>query len=668
MKKLEEKWKAANAIKSAHLTMPLGSLSTGLNSQQPVYISSSPLEPTYATVVTSSSSHFRIPELNDDEYPVLLPMTKYQREVYLSKIEECMHALDHYLDSSERENPDIAEPVYHLVERLVKVGSHPKLAQNEDLGKESTEDLWEWSSKLSFLKELIDKVADESIKIGIVAHDEASVNLLELLCRSLKVTYRRMDRMTLLPEIGDERGMVQVYLVSMESQGAVGAACQLVIALDGSWDANNYTIKQLRANPYDPSKQAPVIRLININAIDHTLLSLDEAAPGFQSLYHMALAVKGLRDSAGVLPESLDTVTSPVDAVSAWIVTRCQSEYPLPTKLPCIAEFDIHTLAKVESPEQPQATSRKRLSSPDTDDSRKRQQLESDGNVKMQDPSEVLHPEEGEEDAKMDVTMDLDATDTESEPDIYRHRPKVSTPILRSLDSIPPEKQTPAQLLSSYKLLLSEIQNLQAVHAQYKTWGSRLQSAYESQRSEIAALKSELSKLKSESEGAKNQGKRDRESNTVLRGEINQLNATLRDTEPVLSKEVQDLKKKLNNLKGMEKEAEFAREQYQNCSAAAAEMKRDLDKLTTENEDLKRKADFRVVELQKLSNERAIEMWQEEKQKLKEKLKEREDRIQRLENREASVVKRSVGRRVGSPAYGSRGNSPAIGGRERRDL
>jgi hypothetical protein len=384
----------------------------------------------------------------------------------------------------------------------------------------------------------------------------------------------------------------------------------------------------------------------------------------------MAQSIKGLGDNAGVLPESLDTFVNSVDAVSTWITTRCESEYPLPTKLPCIAEFEIHTLVEAEAPEAPEATSRKRLPSPDIDDSRKRLQLDNGGNgdnddnVNMEDPSEAPHADE--EEAEGEVAMDLDATDTESEPDIFRHRPKVSTPIIRSLDSIPPEKQTPAELLSAYKILLSETQTLQAVHAQYKSWGSRLQSAYESQRSEIASLKAELSKMKTEIEGVRNQGKRDRETNTVLRGEINQLNATLRDAEPVLSKEVQDLKKKLNNLKGMEKEAEFAREQYQNRSAAAAEMKRDLDRLSTENEYLKRRADFRVVE--KLGQERATEMWEEERRKLKEMIKEREDRIQRLENREASVVKRSVGRRVGSPAYGSRGNSPAIGGRERREL
>lgn len=392
----------------------------------------------------------------------------------------------------------------------------------------------------------------------------------------------------------------------------------------------------------------------------------------------MAQSIKGLGDNAGVLPESLDTFVNSVDAVSSWITTRCESEYPLPTKLPCIAEFEIHTLVEAEAPE---ATSRKRLPSLDIDDPRKRLQLDNgdNGHVNMEDTSAHVADDEAMEDpteaphadveeAEGEVAMDLDATDTESEPDIFRNRPKAATPVIRPLDSIPPEKQTPAELLSSYKLLITQTQTIEAVHAQYKSWGSRLQSAYESQRSEIASLKAELTKLKTETEGVMNQGKRDRETNTVLRGEINQLTVTLRDAEPVLSKEVQDLKKKLNNLKGMEKEAEFAREQYQNRSAAAAEMMRELDRLSTENEELKRRADFRVVELRKLGEERATEMWEEEKRKLKEMIKEREDRIQRLENREASVVKRSVGRRVGSPAYGSRGNSPAIGGRERREL
>jgi hypothetical protein len=188
LEKLKGKWKAANAANgavlaspslpaslTAPLTTPLGSSPAGIHAEQAVYIPSSPAAATYITVTTSSSSFFKIPELNDDEYPVLLPMAEYQREVYLSKIEECMQALDHYLNSPDRENPDIGEPVFNLVERLVKVDSHPKLAQDEDKEEGSTEELWEWSSKLAFLKELIDKVVDENIKIGIVAQNEASI-------------------------------------------------------------------------------------------------------------------------------------------------------------------------------------------------------------------------------------------------------------------------------------------------------------------------------------------------------------------------------------------------------------------------------------------------------------------------------------------------------------
>ena len=131
-----------------------------------------------------------------------------------------------------------------------------------------------------------------------------------------------------------------------------------------------------------------------------------------------------------------------------------------------------------------------------------------------------------------------------------------------------------------------------------------------------------------------------------------------------------ELKKRLASAKSTaestEREAAFAREQYQAASAAILEMRREVDGLRASNEELQRRADERVVKLRQLRNDTALAQRDALISGLKTMLKERDDRIQRLEAREAMPAKRNVARRVSSPAQ-SRASSPGLAAWRRGD-
>lgn len=133
-----------------------------------------------------------------------------------------------------------------------------------------------------------------------------------------------------------------------------------------------------------------------------------------------------------------------------------------------------------------------------------------------------------------------------------------------------------------------------------------------------------------------------------------------------------ELKKKLdhanNKVQASERDAGFAREQYQFASTATYEMRKELDGVQAANTELQRKADARAIKLREMAMANAATARDAEIEELNIRLKEREDRIARLEQREVYGLKRgSVPRRVGSPAL-SRGSSPGLAALRRGEV
>jgi chromosome segregation ATPase len=207
-----------------------------------------------------------------------------------------------------------------------------------------------------------------------------------------------------------------------------------------------------------------------------------------------------------------------------------------------------------------------------------------------------------------------------------------------------------------------------------KSWmesADRLQSRYEELRKAMHDIKATIKTHERTEKAAATSRDRAfadaeklRTQNAELSSQLTATLALLRDEKPNIESlwsENTELKKKLvnanNKIEAMEKETAFAREQYQSASTATYEMRRDMEELKISNAHLQRLADERVVKVQK-ERQMARDLKIEE---LAGQLKEREDRIQKLEHREVPMqgTKRSVPRRVGSPAQ-SRGSSPNL--------
>jgi hypothetical protein len=118
----------------------------------------------------------------------------------------------------------------------------------------------------------------------------------------------------------------------------------VVIAVDSTFNAHTPEVVQIRANTFEPSKIAPVLRLIAANTVEHALLCVSPIAPN--KLYACVQAMKALRDSAGVVDPAYEAaIGNTAYKVGEWIGRKCEGELKVPAmpELPLFVEPSSQT-------------------------------------------------------------------------------------------------------------------------------------------------------------------------------------------------------------------------------------------------------------------------------------------------------------------------------------
>lgn len=106
--------------------------------------------------------------------------------------------------------------------------------------------------------------------------------------------------------------------------------------MDSTFEAQE--IIQIRRNTYDPSKIAPVLRLIVANTLEHAILCV---SPDADILWGCVKAVKLLRNEAGVLEGAYEaSVGLAPKIVAEWIAKRGEGPLCGVPPLPALHSFD----------------------------------------------------------------------------------------------------------------------------------------------------------------------------------------------------------------------------------------------------------------------------------------------------------------------------------------
>lgn len=250
-------------------------------------------------------------------------------------------------------------------------------------------------------------------------------------------------------------------------------------------------------------------------------------------------------------------------------------------------------------------------------------------------PPENNLPTEAQPHHVMDVD---DETSTESEPEAIEARPVAP----------PPGKASPALEDLSHSELIERVLRAEQerdnwqrscdrtakLFVEYRDENHQLLIEKRAHQSIVDTLQAQLDRTMAQLSAAN-------ERNAELAGELAQLRADMKGGFPPLARlealtsEVNAFKVELAASKlrqvNTENESNFFREQYQTASNANYKNKQEVDELQRELELLKKKADARPVLLREMNNDMILKAKEMEIVVLKETLKEREKRVERLE-------------------------------------
>lgn len=192
---------------------------------------------------------------------------------------------------------------------------------------------------------------------------------------------------------------------------------------------------------------------------------------------------------------------------------------------------------------------------------------------------------------------------------------------------------------------------------------TRLQNRYAELRESAQDFKTQIKeiekdKLKAQTKQEKAAANKIRAENEELKRKLHQsFNSGLPECSQMAEmwKKTQELQESLVKMEAIlessKKETEFVRGQYNDSANAMYEMRRELVEMQSSRGDLEKKADDRIVKLHELRLRNESAARDEKIEELEIRLRERTDRIMKLENEKTNILEEgSLGLEVDEPS------------------
>ena len=249
-----------------HVTQP-EPIATNVSSRQPL--------PTEGISALSQEITSLQPiHLGPMEFVVALSMKPRVRDHYISIIKYYHKTIE---DSQEENVSDeVLKRIESMLDRLDRVTTHMDLENGDDTSQEDipAEDLVMWakdcSEKFKFLHHLLDSLRNSNMHLAIVARSGQLLNIVETFLKGVHVAYNRPDVLS-KSDPKNTKGRVEVTLLpsGIEGSTTLPSGANLVIALDGSFNAQDPQVAKLRAHVTNVGQLAPVIHLLVHNSAEH---------------------------------------------------------------------------------------------------------------------------------------------------------------------------------------------------------------------------------------------------------------------------------------------------------------------------------------------------------------------------------------------------------------
>ena len=217
--------------------------------------------------------------LGEMEFIVPLSMSARVRDQYISTINYYQHAIQRLMQV-ETVHQDLITEIQDMLLRVNRITTHVDLesegtsSQEQSQEQEAPEDEAIWaencSSKFQFLRHLFDALRDHDFHVAVVARPGRVLNILETFLKGTHSKYSRPDMVT-RSDPNSAKGRLDVTLIASGAEGASSTPrpANLVIAFDGTFNAEDVQVKLLRGHLLNVGQFSPVIHLLVYGSAEH---------------------------------------------------------------------------------------------------------------------------------------------------------------------------------------------------------------------------------------------------------------------------------------------------------------------------------------------------------------------------------------------------------------
>ena len=259
-------------------------------------------------------------DLGKMEYALALGMNARVRDQYLavlnsngSRIESLERCLPHEISVS------LVDQINEMIARLDRISTHCDLDDPSTANQQDTtvQELTAWaehnSEKFKFLSNLLGRLRDRQIHVAIIARPGRTLDIVESFLKGVRVAYNRPDTYV-KSKHKTTGGRIEVSLISSGKEGssALPRAADLVIALDGSFDARDNQAVTLRSHLTNVGQLAPVLHLLVYKSAEHIERCVSRSLDPIDRVRRIVSCLTQIGDAVGLLPP--DQLLPPIAA------------------------------------------------------------------------------------------------------------------------------------------------------------------------------------------------------------------------------------------------------------------------------------------------------------------------------------------------------------------
>ncbi|KAI9880921.1 MAG: hypothetical protein M1830_009989 [Pleopsidium flavum] len=588
------------------------------------------------------SSSLGPPRLGKMEFVVPLPMNARVTDQYQQTIFNFRNVIERFVqDEVERDSTMIAQ-MHTMIERINKITAHSDLDNDSATTQHevSAADEANWaeacSAKFQFLRQFIDAARTSDMHVVVLASSGRLLDILETFLKGRRAVYVRPDKMRRSDSTAE--GPLKFTLLATTESSFIISTAALVIAFDGSVNAQDPRITAFRVHMLRVGQLSPLIHLLVANSAEHIDRCLPSSLKGPQRLQALVSCVAQTRHKVGQLPLEMPGPVAAAEEVTAYLALGgLEDQWTLP-QMPEIANVEFVDSSTTADSSTQSATQRSTLDAAPTSSVNKRPMLQSNVN-ELQQALKTAEEQLGM----------LRAQYTSREAELQNTIIAAQQRLQEHIDAL-------SALQFRYESRTTDLHKLRAERDAAAVATAQAQRRCETQSAGIANLKEQQTTLVTEL----------REAQIALESSAIPEIATLEKTKAEARQLAVDKAQLEKRLASLTKDFEFTRQQYQHASTAAAENASALTDLQSEVSALKQQASGEAVRLRQLniSNESQVHLGRAKQ--LEATLEEREELLRKKEE-ELREMKRGRGLATRassaprSPRLGSRASSPVPG-------